>query len=1353
MHKQRARATNEKIPGDDGGRRKSQKNGRVKPVTATRAKSKTASAKAKSKTASAKAKSKTASAKAKSKTASTETGRDHRASARNRAHKANPAIPTEASPGKPNSGGAPIAARFVPLVDATTLHEWSSRVGSRTSLATLVADLVRASASSATAFRFPTGDSAELPGYDGRLQAEEAPPYIPGGASVWEFGTNEQPRDKANKDYASRTKAPLDARCSETTFVFVTSRKWDRAHEWAKTKVTQGPWKDVRALDAVDLEEWLGRHPQVALKWGKELSVIRAEGLQSLDGFWEYYSRKTSPPITEELLLAGREEQVQALLKRLATAGQRITLLADSAEESLAFFVAAVRTADTEIRKYISAKSLIAATEDIAAQVDVKEPIVFAIERIHGNVSDRLLARGHSLLVPLGNDSPDRNVNIRLARASTLQFAHALRKMGLSEEESNRTARECGRSPTILQRRRPSITTTAPAWVRPEAATSLVPAILAGSWDAANENDKRALAKLAGSDSYDFLERQLVGYLSVQDQPIERIGQHWRVISPIDCFELFSRYITSAQMEALRLVAVDVLAELDPALSLPVDERAYAPLHGKVLSHSRLLRDGLAGSILLIAVRGADDRHLTAVDDPVAFANQLVSMLPGLSNDVRLMASLQHQLPLLAEAAPESFLRALEHLLGGKPEAIIPIFSESGVLGPPSPHTGLLWALETLAWSSELLPRVALALSVLARVAPGGKLANHPLASLKNILLPWRPGTYASLRERIDVLDLVLAREPEIGWHLMQELLPEHHSVSWGTRVPRWRDFGSIERPKVTYAELHDAQCELVARAVIAAGSEPNRWSPLLKQLSGIPSKAQEMILSRLATLAADSKLSSNVRFALWTVIREALNRHRAFPNAVWALPPELLLQLGELEGAFRPSDHPSTIRWLFDNWHPNLGIRHDLEQRETEARRVAAIAELVAYGGEEAVLGFARTVRHPELVGMSLPQMNLATIERLAVAAGREVELAPFVAALSDRALKVDAGGWKDIVRRLLESQQVPTEWALAVFRTWSDEPSTWDFVASFGEELSRLYWEKKASLHIEDPSMAEAAVSRYLQVDRAFDATSLLASHAEVVPVELVFTALNAVVSQLNAGTLGPDTMLTHYISELLDALENRQDVNEAQLGRWEYTFLPLLEAVRPPKLLHRLLAKSPQLFVEILQHVFKPNSGQETEPNEMEIRRAEVGWELLHSWKDLPVLDQLSEWILHARQGASDVDRLSVADIQIGRLLAHAPLDETDEAWPDRAVRDVLEQLKSEDIEQGIATERFNMRGVYAKALYEGGKQEWALAEEIRGWAQKARKSPRTARLLERIAANWEAEAKREDISAAQMRSRDE
>jgi hypothetical protein len=75
-------------------------------------------------------------------------------------------------------------------IAALDLERWADRMGARTALSEVVSSLIRAASKDINSLRFATGDSAQLPGYDGRLTASGAGPFVPDGESVWEFGVS-----------------------------------------------------------------------------------------------------------------------------------------------------------------------------------------------------------------------------------------------------------------------------------------------------------------------------------------------------------------------------------------------------------------------------------------------------------------------------------------------------------------------------------------------------------------------------------------------------------------------------------------------------------------------------------------------------------------------------------------------------------------------------------------------------------------------------------------------------------------------------------------------------------------------------------------------------------------------------------------------------------------------------------------------------------------------------------------------------------------------------------------------------------------------------------------------------------
>src|SRR5262249_1863229 len=143
---------------------------------------------------------------------------------------------------------------------------------------------------------FPGYDQAERKGWDGRVDANAATPWIPIGQSGWEFGCNEDPKQKADGDYAARVTAIPPPERAEMHFVFATPRKWNGKDKWRKDKQALGDWRSVRAYDAGDMEQWLEQSLQ-SQRWLSEKMGAPPDGVYSLDERWHAWASVTDPEL------------------------------------------------------------------------------------------------------------------------------------------------------------------------------------------------------------------------------------------------------------------------------------------------------------------------------------------------------------------------------------------------------------------------------------------------------------------------------------------------------------------------------------------------------------------------------------------------------------------------------------------------------------------------------------------------------------------------------------------------------------------------------------------------------------------------------------------------------------------------------------------------------------------------------------------------------------------------------------------------------------------------------------------------------------------------------------------------
>ena len=146
------------------------------------------------------------------------------------------------------------------------------------------------------AISFPAGDSTFMPSWDGTLESTDGNAWIPAGKSVWEIGTDSSIGSKANSDFGKRTEDASEEFKAENTYIFITPRRWKNKERWiTDNKNTEG-WKEVRAYDATDLEEWIDSQPSNAV-YIAEVLGIGGYGIKSAEVYFNDWAHQCKPAI------------------------------------------------------------------------------------------------------------------------------------------------------------------------------------------------------------------------------------------------------------------------------------------------------------------------------------------------------------------------------------------------------------------------------------------------------------------------------------------------------------------------------------------------------------------------------------------------------------------------------------------------------------------------------------------------------------------------------------------------------------------------------------------------------------------------------------------------------------------------------------------------------------------------------------------------------------------------------------------------------------------------------------------------------------------------------------------------
>ena len=1259
------------------------------------------------------------------------------------------------------------AATYAPSVLAIRAREieaWAGRIESRQELGVLVRRLVNSTGRDLSKVDFPAYDHAERHGWDGVAVASTPTPWIPEGESGWELSCDARPKDKANDDFARRTKSVPPRERKACTFVFVTPRDWPGKAAWANEKARLGVWKDVRAYDASDLEQWIEQSVPVQIWFAERLGRPIA-GYRSLAGFWTEWASAAEPVLSPQLFAPAVERYCGRFCEWLADSPVRpFTIAADSRDEAIAFLACLMGREGGH--GAAGDRGIVLDAPDALHRLASAAPGAFVAVAGNREVEKAFSGfyRAMHCIAPHPRNFADPTgptVDVVLELPGYVDFEKALEAMGIRRGKADRLALESARSPTILRRR----LSVVPAVREPDwgsdlaSAGKVIPAAMIGAWHAASRADCELVSRLADAD-YEGVESGVAEMLRLDDPPVWSIGQYRGVVSRLDALFAIAPFVTDADLERVFLVAEYVLSESDPALQLPENERWMAAVHGKLRDHSNALRRGMGETLILLAEYGGRLFDERLGGRPIeGRVSDLVRKLLFLL-DMQRLSSFEADLPALAEAAPQAFLEVIEDDLRGDKPAVIELMKpvDSGSFGAGRSRTGILSALECLAWRPDLLPRVVEVLARLSYWKIDDNRSAKPENTLRSLFQFWMPDTDAAIEQRMRALDALVARHPEIGWwvSLCMARSPRASGIVPRCYRPQWRGDPSHSGRPIKLS--HDHRLVQKSRDICLSWPmhDEKTLGDLVEGLEELDDPARQAACDLLDRWV-DEPQSDQAKESLRERIRRCAYTRGFRASATVARIRQAMAKLA-------PGDLVVRHRWLFASASPRHGIDDadstlDQITDRIQVQRQDALRTIWRERGFNGLNGLCRYGNAARVVGSLMPEIL-----------GGAQEAIPFVRWCLDKMSEDGANRYESCLDSFLSKIGAESLPALAdeIGRSHGESGrlrllvsmpygKAWELLETQSDAFRNAYWEKVEFGPGRYPAGdLHELVDRLLEVGRplaALQAVSLDRDAVESSRLTKLLHALAGVGEPLHwlYGASIPDTF---------KSLHRRADVTIEEKAKLEFLFLRALDGSEHglPNL-ERQVMSSPAWYAEAVIRAFNRGDHRK-DPPELRIDDAEQrgdiakdAYDLLQWVHRIPGTDAhgvvhaepLTAWLdevraLCARYGCSED-----GDRSIGGLLSRDQPDE-DGQWPCKAVCEALQWMSCGDVDEGFIAGTCNARGVVIRPVGEGGDQERTLAAKYRGWAQQtAYEYPHVGSILERIAMVYDHHARQRDTEA--------
>ncbi len=1260
------------------------------------------------------------------------------------------------------------SARLITQLD---LNNWAKTFDSKGHLPHLVSRLVSATTPTSTLYEFPSDSSVFMEGWDGIVKCKSDSGIVPMGISLWEFGTEDNPKGKADRDYGKRTKNALGYNPNECTFIFLTLRSWKFKEKWRQSKLQEGFWHDVRVYDATNIADWLDLAPAVSRWLSIFIRSYPSDGLLSVDRFWKEWSNGPNMILSPGVITSGREFQTQQLQEFLSNEPAIKAVRAFSKDEAIAFIIASAMQFDSKLHLNFFSRSLIVDTAPSFRSISINKNGLILISRVEEtNILYAGVSDGHHILVPLGPDDNFNQDTIDLPQIEREGQIKSLIDSGMSEDDATRYSKESARNVTVLKRLL-KFSQDKIESISSEEIKQIIPAILIGRWDENKVGDRNLIEKLSGQPYNDYIS-SLVAFKDFELSPIIQIGSTWRLVSPMDAWTNLAAYIPKKNLELLKEVFLEAFENGNPIIEPPKDAPIFAFLN-KETKYSNWAREGLVQSLILISIFG-ESFKMQNIGSPQIWVDTVIASLLN-KVDSRLWISLNNELPLIAEASPTSFFDACTRSLALAEKPIMAMFVEKqGFLTTISNHSGLLWALEGLAWEPEYLLNSSLILSQLASQDPGGKIGNRPINSLLEIFKPWHYQTFANLEERLAALKYISKEEKDVAWDLLLKMLPHGNEVAFGTHKMRWRMFNKNFTKQYTVREILHTHTAIIEILVSSFDYSEDKFSQILRKSVHLRPQDRRKVLDFAET---EYHKVVQVKYTAWHTLRDIISFQRSFPNSEISLLDEELTRYAILYNDLTPTNEIDKYIWLFNESYPRLpeGYVEDknlnFEQKQNarnrilEEQRTLGLKKILNLSNLKELVELAEIVKVPSTIGSTLAHLvcdanDLFFLMELLKSKGNKlIVVQSFITSkFFIKGLEWILSLYEQIVASNFHNE------ALSNFLT--SLPLTEElfvFIEKKNKEIIKEYWERvnpnffglKSELKI-------MGIKHLIDCKRFFSAIEMVSLWRDEIPTSLIVELLTLTATQ---GASEPINFDNYTIGNLFETIDDRNDVEHDKLIQLEWLFLPILASygsMRNPKVLHDELANNPIFFVDVLKFLYLPKNRKLLEKERMGLsseiikNRSEQAFHLLNTWKTIPGMNEggsidyekLSSWITDVRNLASESDRLDPADIQIGKMLAHYP--EKEEVWPSDEIATIIESINTDSLKQNYRSELFNKRGSSTRAMDAGGTIEREHAKYFEKLASAHKYThPIISNIFKTLAKGYMSDAKRQDEDAARNR----
>lgn len=878
----------------------------------------------------------------------------------------------------------------------------------------------------------------------------------------------------------------------------------------------------------------------------------------------------------------------------------------------------------------------------------------------------------------------------------------------------------------------------------------LAQANLIGNWDENSENDIKIVSEIVETNYNEWIEK-LREIIQLENSPLNLKDGVWRVENREELLDLTKSFIYDKDLNNFKSATVKVLKESDPKLELEKGQRFAASIYGKQHPYSYSLRKGVSETLALLGCNSSKPDKTSSNKTEQIITLTIREIFD--KSSWQLWAGLSDFLPLIAEASPREFLDAISDSLKSSPNSFLELFAQEGDgISGCNYMVGLLWALETLAWSPTNLVDVTLTLAELASIDPGGQWANRPINSLVEIFMPWHTQTVANIEQQQTAIATLVKENPNIAWKLLVSLIPKSHQAVGDTAKPKFANYipedWEIDKKRKSYNEKVSFYVQLL---IEQTKNNIDRMILMVDNLDVL----SDNDFDKMIRYMSDSKIlayEEDKRKTLWQELKKLADHHKRYNYTDWAMSSERIEKLEKIAKLLEPKDLINLYAPLF-----NIAASYAIEETEEKdyekafeklsQKRIEALKIILSKNSDfTQILKLLNQVKNPHLVASELVKIDKYSFDSVIfpnLLTANDGNIIEFINNYVYHKYFLSGIEWiKSLnILKWKEAEQI------SFFKMLPFIPEIWDELEELSKTIKNKYWQEINVSPYQHNTDLNRAIENLLSHNRPIEAIDCLYKRIyDKEPVEnsLIVKVLN----MIDPSDKNINRMDYYHVKELIQILQKDPNVNQEELFLIEWKFFRILSDEVQLVTLENKIKSSPDFFCELISLAYKSdNPDYKVEPDTMNKNVIEQAWEILHELRPLAGLNEKKEfdidifmtWFEKVVKISTQTGHLGVALTLIGHILFYTPADK-DGFWINRDIAELLNKKEYDDLRQGYRTEIINSRGVHW--VDPTAKPENELAEKYRQQAEDCKKSTfhRFAIILEDAAKSYDREAER-------------